>query len=187
MGGCDFICQSEGRDANDAFRNAVEEAEYKRGHDPYNGTISTISEGFVMIPDTWKDVKQRYVDSLNAMADLLKRIQEVPATEYVAFNSEVEKELDSLPAGPVYLRGKAAKTKSGTMNGIRAAMKGLRKKRDSCTAKMQPSDIASHLLYEMCDPRVDEKRGPCGCIDMDPKLTGKRKPKRFLFFGIAAS
>ena len=48
MGGCDFTTVSFGKDAGDAYANAVREAEYERGHDPYNGTISTTG-GFTML------------------------------------------------------------------------------------------------------------------------------------------
>ena len=59
--------------------------------------------------------------------------------------------------------------------------------RDTCKPKMSTGDIAEHLLAKLFDERIDDKWGPAGCIDMDPKLTGKRKPKRFLFFGWASS
>jgi hypothetical protein len=52
--------------------------------------------------------------------------------------------------------------------------------------RMSPREIASALM-DLRDRRVDDKWGPCGCIDLTPNLTGKRKPKRFLFFGWASS
>lgn len=39
MGGCDFETMSAGRDAKEAFSNAVERAIYDRGHEGYSGTI----------------------------------------------------------------------------------------------------------------------------------------------------
>lgn len=43
MGATTFYETSFGKDVHDAYRNAVEEALYERGHDSYNGTISTTS------------------------------------------------------------------------------------------------------------------------------------------------
>lgn len=183
MGGCDFMCQAEGRTADEAFGNAVEEATYEKGHDPYNGTISTISDGFNMIPDTWKDIKAKYVKTLEMLAGKLKELQAMKPRYYDV--DQLERWMEKLPVS-TYLYLREAKTKTGAMNEIRKRMKHLRKKRDACTAKMTPMKIAEALLYDIRDDRVIEKRGPCGCIDLDPKLTGKRKPKRFLFFGTAA-
>lgn len=41
MGATDFATIGFGKDARDAYNNAVREAEHRFGHDPYNGTIST--------------------------------------------------------------------------------------------------------------------------------------------------
>ena len=51
--------------------------------------------------------------------------------------------------------------------------------------RFEPMEIANALI-DMGDRRIDDKWGPAGCIDLTPKLTGKRKPKRFLFFGWAS-
>jgi uridine phosphorylase len=47
MGACDFSTMQLGKfkTARIAYSNAVKEAEYDEGHDPYNGTISTC-DGF---------------------------------------------------------------------------------------------------------------------------------------------
>jgi hypothetical protein len=51
MGACDFsnLVVIKGK-ARDAYHDAVEDAEYEDGHDPYNGTIST-TNGFSMRSD----------------------------------------------------------------------------------------------------------------------------------------
>ena len=41
MGAQTFITFGYGKSAEDAYRNAVEQAEEEYGHNPYNGTIST--------------------------------------------------------------------------------------------------------------------------------------------------
>jgi hypothetical protein len=43
MGACNFTCYGHGKDVKDAYHNAVDDARYEHGHDPYNGTISTTS------------------------------------------------------------------------------------------------------------------------------------------------
>ena len=43
MGATDFTTTATGRNAQEAYRAACEEATYEHGHDPYNGTISTTS------------------------------------------------------------------------------------------------------------------------------------------------
>ena len=45
MGAISFIKTVEARNANDGFSMLVEDARYSRGHDSYNGTISTCSMG----------------------------------------------------------------------------------------------------------------------------------------------
>ncbi|KKN29405.1 hypothetical protein LCGC14_0844330 [marine sediment metagenome] len=56
MGGTEFYTEGEGATIDEAFRNAVKEAEYQTGHGSYSGTISEKSgDGFVLIPDSeWK-------------------------------------------------------------------------------------------------------------------------------------
>jgi len=49
MGAHDFSTQSYGETHSQAYKEAVEQAEYDEGHNPYNGTISTTS-GAVLIP-----------------------------------------------------------------------------------------------------------------------------------------
>jgi len=49
MGAHDFHAQSYGVTADEAYKDAVDQAHYDYGHDAYNGTISTTS-GFVLIP-----------------------------------------------------------------------------------------------------------------------------------------
>jgi hypothetical protein len=49
MGAYDFHTQAYGTTADEAFKDAQDQARYDFGHDPYNGTISTV-QGFVLIP-----------------------------------------------------------------------------------------------------------------------------------------
>ena len=41
MGVHNFFCYGKGTDLKTAYRQAVEQAYFESGHDPYNGTIST--------------------------------------------------------------------------------------------------------------------------------------------------
>ena len=47
---CNVVKVGKYRDANQAYAEAVKEAEHQYGHDGYNGTIST-SDGFVLRKD----------------------------------------------------------------------------------------------------------------------------------------
>jgi len=49
MGAADFVVKSEGQTANEAFRNAVREAQARYGNGGYTGTIAE-KESFVIIP-----------------------------------------------------------------------------------------------------------------------------------------
>jgi hypothetical protein len=49
MGAHNFEHYQYGSTPEEAFRDAQDEARYEYGHQPYNGTISTVS-GFVHIP-----------------------------------------------------------------------------------------------------------------------------------------
>lgn len=48
MGACDFYCSAKGSNAQEAFRNAVEDARYQYGHGGYTGSIAE-KNSFVMI------------------------------------------------------------------------------------------------------------------------------------------
>lgn len=49
MGAVNFYCVSTGKNAKEAFRDAVYEARYQHGHGGYTGTIAE-KNTFVMIP-----------------------------------------------------------------------------------------------------------------------------------------
>ena len=65
MGAHDFQCTARGKNAADAYRNAVDDAIAMYGQDPYNGTISTTS-GFIMI-----HVKERGQELTDLLDDAL--------------------------------------------------------------------------------------------------------------------
>lgn len=48
MGACSFFAEGRGKNAKEAFRAAVEEAEYDYGHAGYTGTIAE-KDSYVMI------------------------------------------------------------------------------------------------------------------------------------------
>ena len=70
MGATNFDTLQVGRfkSAREAYRNAVEEANYEYGHDSYNGTISTTS-GFRMIDVPGRKDPFRYVDDIDKWDD----------------------------------------------------------------------------------------------------------------------
>lgn len=86
MGACDFATIGAGKDLKDAYNNAVEDALYQHGHDPYNGTISTTS--------------------------LMGLASNAPRYGTKAFNKYVHNALDTMPKWQCYaveVKGKALK------------------------------------------------------------------------------
>ena len=66
-----------------------------------------------------------------------------------------------------------------------------------CPPRKSPYKYADELIND-CDPRVDNKWGPCGCIEFSkpqlqkvrekyPHLKGKKGIRAHLFFGWASS
>lgn len=54
MGAHSFLTTARADSAAEAFKAAVEQAHYDHGHDPYNGTISTVST-YRMVPEGTED------------------------------------------------------------------------------------------------------------------------------------
>ncbi|EMA43576.1 hypothetical protein [Halococcus saccharolyticus] len=70
MGAASFFTKAFGSDADEAFRRAVEEAEYRHGKAGYTGTIAE-KPGYTVIPNSEhknRD-KEKYANSLMAEQD----------------------------------------------------------------------------------------------------------------------
>jgi len=159
MGACDFYDVVEGKTAQEAFQKAVEEARYESGQGGYTGTIAEKGGyGFKMIRDSGPVVRERMKNALReAKADLKK-----------------------------VAKGAKLPDKYWGEEDIASTIRSFQAQIEKFPRTLTPMDIATSLMF-LEDKRVRDKWGACGCIDMDPKLTGKRKPKRFLFFGLASS
>lgn len=63
MGACTFYLTAMGKDAKEAFRNAVESAKYESGHGGYTGTIAEKDSFTIIYPPAsiaqMKDIKER--------------------------------------------------------------------------------------------------------------------------------
>ena len=81
------------------------------------------------------------------------------------------------------LKEARAKKDRWEVEDARAELVRLREFKKTLRIRMKAGDLA-HALIELQDPRIDDKWGPAGCVDLTPRL--KRK-KRFLFFGWASS
>lgn len=67
MGACDFVTFIEGKVAQDAFNQAVEEARYKYGHAGYTGTIAE-KPGYEIVssePLSLEDADKFIKDTIN--------------------------------------------------------------------------------------------------------------------------
>ena len=68
MGATNFIEFGKGKTADEAFEMLVHEAMYERGHNPYNGTISTTTlvPGSIRVADKWsEDVREEALKVAN--------------------------------------------------------------------------------------------------------------------------
>jgi hypothetical protein len=185
VGACDFICTAEGKNADEAFQAAIQSAKHKNGHNGYTGTVAEKNE-FVMIPDSWKDLKAKYAAAVKKLNEVIRNLNDnVEADKYD--KDEVEASLKEIKEVPIFLPFELGNTKTSALKVLRDEAKSLRALRDSCKPQMQTEELVNHLLFEVCDERVGQKHGPAGCIDLEPKLKGIKKPKKFLFFGWASS
>lgn len=158
MGADTFYTEATGKTAQEAFQNAIDQARWEHGHGGYSGTIAEKGgRGFLLITDSGKDIRLRIKETIKKTKDKLKNLKKAPGTDEEWKRRDLEEELFDL----------------------KHALKNF-------PPKPTPRNIA-HALVSMEDRRIDDKWGPAGCIDMTPKLTGKRKPKHFLFFGWASS
>ena len=65
MGACDFETVGYGKTASEAFRNAVEDAQYQHGHGGYSGTIAekhSFKEVSVPADKDYNDVVNELMD-----------------------------------------------------------------------------------------------------------------------------
>ena len=185
MGACDFICEAEGKNAEEAFQAAIQFAKHENGHNGYTGTVAEKNE-FVMIPDNWKDLKTKYSTAVKKLNEVIKNLNDnVEADKYD--KDELEASLKEIKEVPIFLPFDLGNTKTSALKYLRDTAKELRAHRDSCKPKMVIETIIHHLMFEICDERVGSKSAPAGCIDLEPKLKGIKKPKKFLFFGWASS
>jgi len=85
MGAQTFICSASGNSIQDAYKNAVENAIYSYGHEPYNGTIST-TEGVVDRTDRLENLTAAQ-SSIDPRVEGVCRVIEVErAWEIEAYN-----------------------------------------------------------------------------------------------------
>lgn len=71
MGGIDFRCKAFGKTVNEAYNNAVEDAETEYGQDSYNGTIST-TDGLEDVTDKYKKsgkTMEKFIDEVLSRAN----------------------------------------------------------------------------------------------------------------------
>ena len=181
MGAEEFYVAVHSTTAKKAFDVAVADAQEEHGHGGYTGTIAEKSS-FVMIEDTGAEVRQRYAAAVAGYGAVTKWLNSVPANEYDA--DEVERRIWGVErAAKICMQFVPGRAKSATLKELRTTVKGLRAMRDSVNSHTKPLQLAE-LLVAAEDPRIDDKWGPAGCIDVTPN---NKKKKQFLFFGTASS
>lgn len=183
MGAYDFSCISEGKDAAEAFKSAISQAQYEYGHNGRTGTIAEKSS-YVMVGDSWKDVKARYAKAVKELNKILIELNKTEAGEYS--RAYLVDQLEGMNI-PLWLQLNSAHTKSSALKFLRAKIKELRALRDSCKRGMDADELVDHLMNKLCDERIDGISSPAGCVDLQPKVKGIRKRKKFLFFGVASA
>lgn len=183
MGSASFYYIAEGRTPEEAFRNAREDALYDYGHAGYTGTIAEKHE-FVILDENWKTLKERLAKAVKYMRAFIKKLRATPKKRYdpESFYNELHRNVNPLYELYVY---HLPKKKGIALEVLMAEAKRIRGLRNKCNSKMTTQEVGE-MLVSIGDIRIDDKWGPAGCLDMDPRLTGKRKPKRFFFFGYAS-
>lgn len=174
--GVRFTIPAEGRNATEAFKMAVVSS---------MGEEEGISlkESYMMVDENWKSLKIRYSEYVQKMNEILRELSETPAKEYSRENFIEDVRKNGLPLWAFDYD--KLQTKNGAVVSLRALAKSWREHRNNCKQNMGVAEIIDHLMLEMCDDRFVKPDSPAGCIDLTPKITGQRKPKKFLFFGLA--
>lgn len=141
MGACDFTAVGRGPNAEKAYRNAVEEAEYEHGHDGYNGTIST-SRGFYEI--TGKSL----LSYSKALREAIKaKKAEIKGKVY---QFSYDKESDAY--------------RISDLESTAARVMAARKTEDKAARAW--AMLEAEMALE--DGKRIEKWGPCACVKVEP-------------------
>lgn len=167
MGAVDFSQMAIGRNAEEAYRDAVEQAEYEHGHSGYTGTIAE-TRGFFMIELPKGLTLRKAFDLAEELESIEYAQRDIEDTERYNRNAK---------------RGQKMKMSAERK---RLARKDPLKRLSSEKVSAVRAIRRAH----------SEKWGPCGCIAITGKalrdakarhgLKGTQK-KVYEFFGIAAS
>lgn len=183
-GAQDFWTVGVGKTADEAFHAAVEKAGYEHGHGGYTGSIAE-KDGFILITDTAAEVKQNIRSQIEKLKGELGPVGTLTKAD-AALVKKLTKEQEKLQArlkeiaaqlNPLMQQTKPSWDDQERLRKIEQLQHTLDKLTD------KPEAIANALMM-MNDPRVDDKWGPAGAIELGPAGSGK---KRFLFFGMASS
>lgn len=185
MGACDFETRSRGKTARDAFRVAVEDAQYESGHGGYTGTIAEKS-GFVMI-DVDAEVR-KYLPKYQARLKLMTpAAQRALRKRYEQTSGEGKWRLQELLVH-AHKQWDAEQRQYVDLTFEEACELARTRvaKQIECLESKGPerADMIACALAEDSDPRWYDKWGPACCIFRRELENGE---KEFIFCGLASS
>jgi hypothetical protein len=178
MGADTFYDVAIGRTAEEAFSATVDDALHWNGHGGYTGSIAEKND-FVMISSSGRDV----IEGIKAKIEELRHI--VRTGQRVAVTRGLYRDTSTIH-----------KVSEGDKAYYRREIAHLVELKKECRIRMKSEDIARALIT-LDDPRIDDKWGPAGCIEVKGKEAkeikermgvkkGARGKNVFLFFGWAS-
>lgn len=179
MGGIDFRCKAFGKTANEAYRNAVEDAEREYGEDAYNGTIST-TEGF-------RDITNEYNKASNKEKFINEKLEgcgkrncfAVQLVAPVANNMKTKTQVEH-----IVTPGTKKWVLKYVVHCNREQLKAFDTKGDAVNYAREHTEKTQETTYVLME-KVLEK-GSSTVAKINYKKSSKERDGQWLFFGIAA-
>lgn len=168
MGGCDFDVVARGPSAKEAFRLAVEQAQYESGHGGYTGTIAEKS-GFIMLPPSEAQMAEFVAEVRKSCGAQIRRLRGLPVVSKETWDLYWRAPRGTMerPAEEV-----AASVESEAAREERIAQVKASMKRDPLrlAALRKWADWATSNHDE-----VSDKWGPAGCLVLSEPVKGRRR------------
>lgn len=173
MGAVWFETIGVAKDPKIAFNNLVDDALFEDGHNGYTGTIAEKrGSGFRMLTYNPAEFRAKIEARITTLRNIRDRLREKNTTIDQAISL-----VNALPYASYF--GKRTKTD------IRAYLVELIKEQMNLKKQIKSKPDPYELGSIVHDVLGNDKYGPAWCIDLDPRIAGVRKPKRFLFCGFA--
>lgn len=180
MGGIDFRCRAFGKTVNEAYRNAVEDAETEYGQDSYNGTIST-TDGLEDVTDKYKKsgkTMEKFIDEVLSRANK-RDCFAIELVKPIANDMKTKTQVEHLveKGTKKWLLKYVVHNRSG-------AIKSFDTKGDAVKCAREYTEKTEETTYVVME-KVLEK-GSATVAKIHYKKSSKERKGQWLFFGIGA-